>query len=59
MIGQLVPFMKEATQLKRLKGGLLVTLWHLVDAVVSVPAEVRVISSVAVDLSAVALLNVL
>ena len=32
---------------------------YLVDAVVSVPAEVRVISSVAVDLSAVALLNIL
>ena len=32
---------------------------YLVDAVVSVPAEVRVISSVTVDLSAVALLNIL
>merc|ERR1712193_372928 len=35
-----------------------VPLVHLVDAVVSVPAEVRVISSVTVDLSAVALLSV-
>ena len=33
--------------------------FYLVDAVVSVPAEVRVISSVTVDLSAVALLNIL
>ena len=32
---------------------------YLVDAVVSIPAEIRVISSVTVDLSAVALLNIL
>merc|ERR1719327_1154236 len=35
-----------------------VPLVHLVNAVVSIPAEVRVISSVTVDLSAVALLSV-
>merc|ERR1719327_588326 len=35
-----------------------IPLVHLVNAVVSVPAEVRVISSVTVDLSAVALLSV-
>merc|ERR1719288_687176 len=35
-----------------------IPLVHLVNAVVSIPAEVRVISSVAVDLSAVALLSV-
>merc|ERR1712241_433221 len=35
-----------------------VPLVHLVNAVVSIPAEVRVISSVAVDFSAVALLSV-